>query len=187
MADIVPQAGDFIRPHRSPWGATVTRGMPISTGVSTNIIYLGAVVGLDVNVSTTGDCIVASSMTSNTVISTSVVGVAAEGTNKPSSTNATRTVIPVWEANPMTEFRARTRGGVLASTLVGSARTILWDSTNKIHLIHAGASSFASPVMVVVTELLDNVGDSGGAVAFRFCPKDPTSSLSTGNVLAFFR
>ena len=188
MADIIPTAGDYFRPHRSPWGNFPVRGMPISTGISSAIIYLGAVVGLDVNTSTLGDCIIPSSMTSNTIISTAIVGIAAEATNAISSTNVARTVIPVWEANPLIEFRGRTRNGVLASTLVGSARDILWDSTLKIQLINAGASSFAAtPVRVICTELIDAVGDSGGAVAFRFVALDVTSSVSTAHILAFYR
>lgn len=187
MTDITPTAGDFMRPHRSPWNSFPTRGMPISTGISSNIIYVGAVVGLDLNTSTTGDCIVPSSMTSNTVVSTANVGVAAENPASPSSTNVARSTIPVWECNPLVEFRARSRHGVLASTNVGAPYTILWDSTLHIHLVNLGASCATTPVYVTVTELIDNVGDSGGLVAFKFVSKDPTSSLSTANTMAFYK
>lgn len=187
MTDWVPTAGDYVRPHRAPWGNFATRGFPISTGISSNIIYLGAVVGLDINTSTTADCIVPSSMTSNTVVSTALVGIAAEASNAPSSTNTARTVIPVWECNPLIEFRARTRNGVLASTNMGAPYALLWDSTQHIHYVNIGASSATTPVRVVVTELIDQVGDSGGLVAFRFTTHDVTSSLSTANVLAFYR
>lgn len=188
MADITPTAGDYIRPHRSPWNNFPIRGFPLSTGISSNVVYLGAVVGLDLNTSTNGDCIVPSSMTSNTVISTAIVGIAAEASNAPSSTNAQRTIVPVWECNPQVEFRARTRNGTLASTMAGSPRDLLWDSTLHIHLVNAGASSFAgTPVRVIVTELIDAIGDSGGAVAFRFPTRDVTSSLSTANILAFYK
>jgi hypothetical protein len=188
MADITPTAGDYIRPHRSPWGNFATRGFPLSTGISSNAIALGAVVGLDVNSTAYRNCIVPSSMTSNTVISTAIVGIAAESASAPSSTNTQGSIIPVWEANPQMEFRARTRNGLLNSTMVGEPHDLLWDSTAKIHLVNAGASSFAStPVRVIVTELLDNVGDSGGAVAFRFPTMDVTSSVSTAHILAFFK
>lgn len=187
MTDWTPTAGDYIRPWRTPWGGFATRGFPISTGISSNVIYVGAVVGLDVNTATTGDCIVPSSLTSNTVVSTAIVGIAAESSTSASSTNTSRTVFPVWEANPMMEFRGRTRNGVLASTNMGAPYTLLWDSTQHIHYVNIGVSSATTPVRVVVTELIDAVGDSGGLVAFRFCAKDPTSSLSTANVLAFYK
>lgn len=188
MADIAPGRGDFIRPHKTPWGAFHTRSIGLSTGISSNVINVGMVVGLDVNVATNGNLIVPSSLTSNTVVSTAIVGVAAENSTAIGNNNAQFTQIPVWDANPSQEFRARTRNGTLQSTLVGSnSHSILWDSTLRIHLINVGASCATTPVNVVITELLDNVGDSGGAVAFKFVPRDATSSLSTANVLAFYR
>ena len=189
MADITPTAGDYMRPFRSPWGNFPTRQMPLSTGISSNAIYIGSVVGLDSATTNGQSQIVPSSLTSNTVVSTQIVGVAAEGpaTTSPSSTNVAGTMIPVWEANPNVEFKARTRNGLLNSTLIGSYHTILWDSTLHIFLVNVGASSATTPVSVVITEMIDNPGDSGGAVAFRFCPRDPTSSLSTANVLAFYK
>ena len=188
MADITPGRGDFIRPHRSPWGAFHVRTMGLSTGISSVTINVGMVVGLDVNTATNGNLIIPSSLTSNTVVSTAIVGIAAENSTAIGGQSAQFTQVPVWDANPSIEFRARTRNGLLASTLVGSNNhSILWDSTLRIHLINVGASSATTPVNVVITELLDNVGDSGGAVAFKFVPRDATSSLSTANILAFWR
>lgn len=189
MTDFTPNAGDFVRPHRSPWGGFPTRGMQLSTGISSNIIYVGAVVGLDVNSTAFQNCIVPSSMTSNTVVSTAVVGFAADSSTNLSNANniAQGVVFPVWEANPMVEFRARTRNGLLNSTLVGQAHSLLWDSTQHIHYVNVGASSATTPFNVIITDLIDQTGDSGGWVAFRCCAKDPTSSLSTANILAFYR
>lgn len=188
MADIAPGRGDYVRPWRNPWGAFYTRSMGLSTGISTNVINVGMVVGLDVNTATNGNLIVPSSLTSNTVVSTAIVGVAAENSTAIGNNNAQFTKIPVWDANPSQEFRARTRNGLLASTLVGSNNhSLLWDSTLRIHLVNVGASSATTPVNVCITELIDNVGDSGGAVAFSFIARDATSSLSTANVLAFYR
>lgn len=188
MADITPTVGDFVRPWRTPWGSFPIRTMQLSTGISSNAINVGMVVGLDVNTATNGNLIVPSSLTSNTVVSTSIVGIAAENSTAIGNQNAQFTKVPVWDANPHVEFRARTRNGLLQSTLVGSNNhSILWDSTNKIHLINVGASSATTPVNVVITELIDSVGDSGGAVAFKFIARDATSSLSTANILAFYR
>ena len=188
MADITPGAADYIRPHRSPWGSFPIRSMGLSTGISSVVINYGMLVSLDVNTATNGNLIVPSSLTSNTVVSTAIVGIAGINSTALGQLTAQFSQVPVYDANPMVEFRARTRNGLLASTLVGSNNhSILWDSTNKIHLINAGASSATTPVNVVITELIDNVGDSGGAVAFKFVPRDATSSLSTANVLAFYR
>jgi hypothetical protein len=188
MADIAPGRADFVRPHRTPWGAFHVRSMGLSTGISSVTVSVGQVVGLDVNTATNGNLIVPSSLTSNTVVSTSIVGVAAENSTAVGNSNKQFTQVPVWDANPQQEFRARTRNGLLQSTLVGSNNhSILWDSTLGIHLINVGASCATTPVNVVITELIDNVGDSGGAVAFKFIPRDATSSLSTANVLAFYR
>ena len=197
MAEITQSAGSYLRPWRNPLGGP----FPIthrkqSTGGSSLIIRIGTVLGLDPNSTVYADCVVPSSQTSNTIVSTAIVGVAAEGPGAVSggiasgigSTNTQGTLIPIWEANPHMEFMAYTRNGALASTLVGTPRDLLWDSTNFITLVNSGASSLSTPLnTVIVTELIDNIGDTGGRVAFRFCVKDPLSSLSTGCRLAFFR
>lgn len=189
MADITPGASDYVRPHRSPWGAFPMRGMPLSTGISSNAIYVGQMVSLDVNSTAYQNCIVPSSLTSNTIVSTANVGFAADSSTGLSNANniGQGAMYPVWEANPMVEFRARTRNGLLNSTLVGQPHSILWDSTLHIHLVNVGASSATTPVNVIITELIDNSGDSGGAVVFRVPARDVTSSLSTANILAFYK
>lgn len=162
--------------------------MPLSTGISTLIIYKGMVVGLDANSSVYQHCIVPSSLGSSggVVASTWIVGIAAEGPGTAegkSSTNAQGTLIPVWEANPLVEFVATTKAtagnNALASTLVGTTRELVHDSTLNCDFVWISASCLATPLpKVVITQLIDNIGDSGGRVAFRF--------LSTGG-LAFFQ
>lgn len=192
MTDITLSSGDIIRPWKSPFGAHPIKDMKLSTGISSAIIYQGMVVGLDVNSTAFQDCIIPSSVTSNAIVSTAIVGVAADGFDNalhPSNTNnkAQGTVIPVWEANPLCEFRGRTGHGLLNSTMVGQVKGIFRDSTLNIDLIECGASSLATPAnRVVITGLLDNSGDSGGAVTFRFITNDPNSSVSTSRCLAFF-
>lgn len=189
MTDITLSSGDYMRPYKEPF--PIVKFMKLSTGISSAIIRVGEVVGLDVNSTSFQDCIIPSSLSSNAVVSTAIVGVAAEGPGAaaggPSSTNSQGTQIPVWEANPNVEFRARTGHGLLNSTMVGQVKGIFKDSTLNIYLVECGASSLttAQP-RVVVTGLLDNSGDSGGAVTFRFITHDPTSSLSTSRLLAFF-
>lgn len=194
MTDFVLSAGNTMRPWRSPWGSFPIRTMKLSTGISTLIIRVGTVVGLDPNSTSFADCIVPSSQNSSlaTLVSTAIVGVAAEGPGaaggNPSSTNTQGTLCQVWEANPLVEFRAHTRNGLLNSTCVGQAKELVWDSTLNITLVNIGASSLATPQpRVLITELVDNSGDSGGAVLFKFLTRDITSSLSTANLLAFFK
>lgn len=194
MTDFTLSAGNFMRPWRSPWGAFPVRTMKLSTGISTLIIRVGTVVGLDVNSTAFQDCIVPSSQNSSlaTLTSTAIVGVSAEGPGaaggNPSSTNTQGTLCQVWEANPNVEFIANTRNGLLNSTCVGQAKELVWDSTLNITLVNIGASSLATPQpRVLVTELIDASGDSGGRVLCRFLPRDVTSSLSTANLLAFYK
>lgn len=75
----------------------------------------------------------------------------------------------MWDANPNVEFRARTRFGLLNSTIVGTAKELHRDSTLGIDVVNLAASSLATPAnCVIITGLLDAVGDSGGAVTFKF-------------------
>lgn len=195
MTDFTLSSGNYCRPYWTPFPPE--RQMKLSTGMSSNIMYIGAVVGLDVNSTAFRDCIVPSSMTSNTIVSTAIVGIAAMRPDDPSNKGLGITsttpgangpgFVPVWEANPVFEFRAHTRNGLLNSTIVGEAKELLWDSTLNILLVNVGASCVSNVgAPVVVTRLLDNVGDSGGAVVFRFMSKDVRSSLSTTRFLAFF-
>lgn len=194
MADIPLSSGSYIRPYRARNGGSFPiRQMGLSTGISTNIIRIGTIVGLDGNTTNGQSLIVPSSVTSNVCVSTAVVGVAAEGPGVagggPSSTNVTGTLIPVWDADPQVEFRAHTKNGLLNSTLVGSIREFCRDTTLNIDVINVGASCLTVPIQhCLITGLIDNAGDSGGAVSFKFIPRgDPSNStLSSGRRLAFF-
>lgn len=172
MADVTLSSGMICRPYRTPWGAFTNRSMPLSTGVSSLAIRVGSIVRLDDRTSTCGHRIMWTGTSGDSLI----VGIAAEGTIAGSgSTSTVDTEIPVWEANPMVEFQANTKGGALVSTLVGSARTLAWDSTLNIAYVDAGASTAANN-NVIVTEILGNIGDTGGAVAFRFMATDRAST-----------
>jgi len=187
MTDFVLSSGNIMRPYRSPWGAFPTRGFALSTGISSNAIILGRIVGLDVNTDSNASQILPSSQTAGVVMSTAIVGVAAEGAVGPGSTNTRGTVISVWEANPLIEFRANTQGANLGSSQVGKTKALVWDSTLTIHKVDLSNSTLIN-VRCVVTQLLDNEGDSGGAVAFRFIANTPPAADSTvsRSVLAFY-
>jgi hypothetical protein len=171
MADITLNAGDFIRPWKSPWGAFPTRSMKLSTGISSNAIKIGTVVGLDTDSTAYRDCVkpVPQSSGSLNPVAASIVGIAAETSTAMGSQNAQGTVIPVWDARPGIEYRARTRFGLLNSTIVGTTKELHRDSTLGIDVVSLRASSLATPAnCVIVTGLLDASGDSGGAVTFVF-------------------
>jgi hypothetical protein len=188
MADFTLSSGSITRPFRSPWGAFPTRSFALSSGVSSNAIVLGRVVALDITTDTNASQIVASSQTAGVVMSTAIVGIAAESPGLPGSTNTRGTEISVWECNPLIEFRAQTQGANLASSAVGKTKALVWDSTLTIHKVDLSNSTLAN-VRVVVTELIDNEGDSGGAVAFRFLRETPPAGDSTvsRSVLALHR
>lgn len=184
MADFTLSSGNICRPFRSPWGAFPMRGFTISTGISSNNIQLGRIVSFDANTATNGSRILPSSQTAGVVMSTLIVGVAAEAASSNDSTAAADRVLAVWEANPMVEYRAHTQGAVLASSQVGALKAIVWDSTLTIHKVDLSNSTLIN-LRCVVTQLIDAVGDSGGAVAFRFLTSDP--SASTNNLLGLYR
>ena len=188
MADITLSSGDSIRPYRTPWGNFPIIGMALSTGISSATIRVGQVVVLDVGSTSYTNCIIPAALSSGTVTSTAIVGIAAENPGALSSTNTQGTVIPVWDANPHVEYRARTRGALLNSTLVGQVKNIAWDSTLTINLIDVGAGALTTALpRVIITSLLDNSGDSGGAVTFKFITRDPGTSTTGSGCLAFYK
>jgi len=193
MTDFVLGSGNTMRPHRSPWGAFPIKHMPISTGISSLQIFIGSVVGLDQAASTSfKGSVVKIALSSGTLNpgASQIVGVAAENVSANLSPNAggtitsttvgTMPVIPIWEANPNVEFKAWTRGGLITSSIVGQIKELVRDSTLNIDLVGLAASALATPAnCVIVTGLIDQPGDSGGAVTCRF-------NTSSG-FLAFYR
>jgi hypothetical protein len=181
MADVTLSSGSVARPYRSPWGAFPTRNFE---SISSNAIHVGQVLTLDWTGSTN---------TKRVCASTAVpyfFGVGLAGSSRGASTSVVGNVT-VYEANPHVEFRAFTKGGALASSLVGLRRTINRDSTLNIDYIDVTAST-ATDWRVLVTEILGTEGDTGGEVAFKFLPKltenigSSVSITSTSPVLAFF-
>jgi hypothetical protein len=193
MTDFVLSAGNTMRPHRSPWGAFPIKHMPISTGLTSNVIFVGSVVGLDQAASTAFlQNVVKIAVSSNTLNpgAGQIVGVAAENPSANLSPNAggainsstpgAMPIIAIWEANPNVEFKAWTRRGVITSSIVGTIKELTRDSTLNIDLVSLNVSSLATPAnCVIITGLIDAPGDSGGAVTFRF-------NTSSG-FLAFYR
>lgn len=185
MADLSISSGSICRPYRSPWGAFPTRSMQCSTGVSSAAILTGRRVTLDWTGSTTAGKVKASTA-ENTFF---LVGIAAQTVQ--GSTAVTNSEISVWEANPLVEFRAITKGATLASSHIGLRKKVMYDSTLGIEYIDLTAST-AADWRAVITGLIDNEGDSGGAVSFRFLSRlegnigSSIALTSTSPVLAFY-
>lgn len=187
MTDFVLSSGMIMRPYKCPWGAEPMKSMPLSSGISSNAIILGRIVGLDVNTDSNAGFVLPSSQTAGVVMSTAIVGVAADSPQTPGTvgglSNVKGTVISIWEAHPMVEFRAQTQGATLQSSQVGKLKAIVWDSTLTIHKVDLSNSTIIN-VRCRVTGLIDNEGDSGGAVSFRFLSRTPADS--TSYLLAFY-
>ena len=181
MAQVDLSSGSYVRPHRCPWGAFPVRNM---TPHSTATIHLGNMVTLGTIASTLQNTILQSTIPNAFYI----VGIAGSSFTFTSSAT-TPNAIPVWEANPMCEFRAQTKGDALASSHVGLRRSLAWDSTLNVHYVELGAST-ATDWRVVVTGIVQDAGSSGGTVSFRFLGHLDEQITSTVNsstpTLAFY-
>lgn len=180
MTDFTLSSGSIARPYRSPWGAFPITNRPVSTGISSLAIRLGALMKLDDRTSTCTHRVYPTS----TTIDQLLVGFAGAGLSGASA--AVDTEIPVWDANPAVEFQAVTKGGTLAAANVGAGAALAWDSTLNIVYVDLGNSS-AGDARVLITQLIDQVGDSGGRVAFRFMTESrETTVASSITYLAFY-
>ena len=171
MADFTISSGSYMRIYRTQGadGASLDYGVE-STGQS---FPRGALLELDVDVSTSSHRLAAATVSASTVTSTSLIGVAGEAAS--SAVDATRIY---WRITPENEFMARTRGGLLAQTNVGTAYGLFYDSTKAVYGVDL-ANTQSTSLRVVVTGLIDAVGDSGGYVRFKFGLPVGTASTNT--------
>lgn len=194
MTDFTLSSASICKPYRSPWGAFPTRTFPISTGISSAAIQIGRIMTMDggdaVDQSSVADCVIPSTGTAAVPLFY-IAGIAAQAVS--GSTSTYRNEVTVWEANPMVEFSAVTKGATLQSSVVGMTKKITHDSTLNIAYVQLAAST-AAEHRVVITQLLDAAGDSGGRVAFRFLPsisgtiQGTTATYNSSTpILAFYR
>lgn len=186
MADFTLSSGSICRPFRSPWGAFPTRTFGVSTGISSAAIHLGRPVTLDFTEAgnTSNAHFVKPSTLDNSFYLAGIAASAASG-----STAVAGTEISVWECNPMVEFKAVTKLGTLGSSQVGLTKKLTWDSTLNIAYVDLTLST-GTDHRVVVTQLIDAQGDSGGYVAFRFITdarQQGSTLCSSTPYLAFYR
>lgn len=194
MAEITLSSGSICRPYRSPWGAFPIKHMvPISTNAR---IDVGRLVHLNWTVATSQTGQIVQSTADNAF---QIVGIAASSLAAGSSAVA-NSPIPVWEANPMVEFVANTKGGALGSSMIGLRKKLVWDSTLNIVTVDVTASTATDWRVVItgmggengVTGLQGQIGDTGAQVTFRFISKlteevgSSVAITSTTPVLAFF-
>ena len=188
MAEFTLSSASIARPLRAPWGAFPVRHVPASTGMSSaGSISVGQVVALDYRgVSTSFHKAYGVTFSSYAQVSTQgpVLGIAGSSHGANSEHNK---LVTVYEANPQCEFVANTKGGAIVSSVVGSPRTLAWDSTLSIAYVDVGAST-AADNRVLVTGLHNcEIGDTGGQVSFKFLTTDFTSTNnSSAHWLAFF-
>jgi len=169
MADWAISSGDSIKPYRSPWGQPSMRFGPEANAQT---FKYGQVVQLDHATSTGENRIASASTSDSTITSTSIVGVAAQG-----ASSVLGQPVSYYDASPFNEFIGRTRGGTLALANVGLAYGLFRDSSKNVDLIDLGNTASTS-LRVIVTELVDAVGDSGGRVIFKFgCPNGSTNTF----------
>jgi hypothetical protein len=130
MADYTLSSGNVCEPYRTPWGAFHTRHYAVSSGVSSATIHVGRPVTLDYTLAgnTSNAGYVKASTADNTFYLVGIAGAEASGST---AVNAV-TTIPVYEANPMQEFSAVTKGGTLQSSQVGLTKTLHSDSTLNV-------------------------------------------------------
>jgi hypothetical protein len=171
MADVTHSSRSQVTAYRSPHGSPQIRSFQESTAVSTAVIAAGQVVSFDLT-DTAAHRIVRCStgVGAAPILSTSICGVSASGSTSDGSTtglsNANNRRIDVWLADGATEFKFPTKL-VLASTLVGTALELSWDSTLSHH--HLSANSTGGDLRVWVTEIVPGtVGDTGGYLIGQF-------------------
>lgn len=188
MTDFTLSSGSNCRPYRSPWGNFATRGFQVASTLAAKVWLgqpvdcLGAADG-----SSNGHCV--KGVAANAPNYLNLVGICAETVSSGVSSAVAGAIISVWEANPAMEFKAVTKGGPLGTSLCGKRRSLVWDSTLNIAWVDVTAST-ATDWRVVVTGLVDQPGDSGGYVSFRFISRlgEQVNStiLSSTPLLAYF-
>lgn len=170
MTDWAISSGDYMRPYRIQGSDACAQDFgPEST---TQTFLVGFLLERDSLVSTSKFRLAKAKVSASTVTSTSICGVAADPAS--SVTDATRVF---WPAIPQIEFMARTRGSTITSTNIGEAYGLFFDSTKNVFGVDL-ANQQSTSLRVIITRLIDAIGDSGGYVAFKFGTAGGTGSTT---------
>ena len=163
LADITLSSRTVIRPYRSRAGSPRIQAIPVaSTRASTAAIAPGQVVQFD-GTSTSNHKIIRTSSNAalNGLLPVTVAGVAAQADPADGSVDPK---ISVWTADGDTEFIFPTKIAGTASSLVGTALSLAYDSSLAINFLMA---STGAGEMVWVTEV-PSPGDTNGFVVGKF-------------------
>lgn len=169
MADITLSSNSILRPYRASVGSPEIRHIQGSTFAAGSSIILGDVVQSDTAVDSNASRLV---RMANAVPSTAIYGVAAGNDPQDGTTGgaglgaATTQRIPVWLANPDTEFIAVTKVAGIGSSSVGKAAALKRDSTLAIWYVDTVNSTAGDARVRIIG--VPNPGDTNGQVIFRF-------------------
>lgn len=167
MAEYTLSSRTGITPYRVGTGThRIVTPDASTTANAGQLIKVGQVVQFDGGASSAAHRIVQASTGGSPLLSTSIVGVAAQAdTSDGSTTNLGdgKRQISVWAAGG--EFKFQTNISNIQSTVVNTGLALKWDSTLGCHYLVANSS--AADQAVWVTEVL-SPGDTNGFVAGRF-------------------
>lgn len=176
MADWTASSNSCVRPYRSPFGSPHIKYFEASTSASTNRIVVGDLVQFDTSVSSASHRVAKASSTGGNggnllgINGDKLLGVAMTADESDGSTlglGPTRT-IGVALFDGITEFLAYTRwAGPVTSTMIGTQRSIIHDSTLRIWQIDSTNSTAAVQTAIITDVPAQYIGDTGAPVAFR--------------------
>jgi hypothetical protein len=188
MADWTASSNSCVRPYRSPFGSPAIRYFEVSTAASTNKIVTGDLVQFDTSVATSAHRIAKASSTGGNGVNllgingNALLGVAMEPDTSDGSTGVgPRKRIGVALFDGITEFLAYTRwAGPVTSTMVGTQRSIIHDSTLRIWQIDS-TNSTAALQTAIITEVPEAyIGDTGAPVVFKIALSTLVSLVAKG-------
>ena len=164
MASNVVSSNWRIFPYRSAKGSARIMPFPQGSTVSSLVFRAGDPVQFDTRAATNAYRVVFARPSATDHLQL-VVGVAAEESAAGDSVGTKR---PIYIADVDTEFVAYSKSS-LVSTHIGSTYALYLDSTLNIWYVELNETASTS-ACVEITELVDDLGDSNGRVAFKFIP-----------------
>ena len=194
MPNWTNSSGSWPRPYRSPWGSPQIRYFQESTAASTAAVNVGDLVRNNTIVTTGGFRVRRDESTGGGganlahIGGAQILGFAVEGTTGPSAAGTggfaddssesgqlRRRMVGVAVADGITEYLGYFKSGgagttpVAASSLIGLARALVYDSTLNRYFVDSTNSTVADAYVMITDFPSDALGDSGGVpVVFKF-------------------
>lgn len=177
MADWTPSSNSFVRPYRRANGSPYIRYFEPSTAATP--IVVGDFVQFDTAVATSAHRIVRARSTGGGggnllgINGANLLGVAmtkdeSDGSTSGLGNSRLKPKVGVAVFDGHTEFLGYTRwAGPVTSTMIGTTRSVIYDSTLKIWQVDS-TNSTAALQTVVITDVPDAyIGDTGAPVIFK--------------------